>query len=170
MLVCKWEEEHVLNNQEFRIKKWRRYIDDVFTIINGSKEPVIMILDNINKLHANIKFTLELEKNDMISFLDVKVQRTGNSLETSVYRKTTNTNLYTKWNACLPNYQKIGLVTSLIVRAYRICLNNILLNVEIDYLKNVLINNGYSKRLLDKVIKRTICKENNKAKGKSNLK
>ena len=86
-----------------------RYVDAVFTIIKGSKEHVIMILDSINKLHANIKFTLEIEKNGTISFLDVKVQRKGNSLETSVHRKTTNTNLYVKWDAYLPKYQKLVL-------------------------------------------------------------
>ena len=75
-----------------------------------------------------------------------------------------------KWDACLPKHQKVGLVTSLVIQAYRICSNNILLNLEIDYLKNVLINNGYSKRLLEKVIKCTICKENNKENGKSNMK
>ena len=105
----------------------------------------------------------------MISFLDVKVQRKGNSLETSVYRKTTSTNLYMKWDACLPKYQKVGLVTALVIRAYRVRSNNILLNLEIDYLKNVLTNNGYPKRLLEKVIKRTLCKENNKERGESNM-
>ena len=62
LFVCKLEEDHILNTQEFKIKKWGRYVDDIFTIIKGSKEHVIMILDSINQLHANIKFTLEIEK------------------------------------------------------------------------------------------------------------
>jgi hypothetical protein len=69
-----------------------------------------------------------------------------------------------KWDACLPKYQKVGLITSLIIRAYRICSNDEILNTEIDYLRDVLNKNGYHKKLIDKTIKRTLCKEHGKSK------
>ena len=164
LFVTTLEEKHIISNPKFKIKTWIRYVDDVFVVVEGPNEHIMHIMDSTNSLHKNIKFTLELEKNNSLSFLDVHIQKVDNKFLTSVYRKNTNTNLYMKWDACLPKYQKVGLITSLITRAYKICSNDDILNVEIDYLRDVLRNNGYPKKLVDKTIKRTLCKEHEKRK------
>ena len=51
-----------------------------------------------NGLHANIKFTFEEEKNSVISFLDLFIQRNGSKYETEIYRKDTDTGLYVKYD------------------------------------------------------------------------
>jgi len=79
LFVGNLEENHIISNQEFKTKKWVRYLDDIFAIVEGSKQHVLKILDNFNSLHTNIKFTIELETNDRISFLDVKIQKLDNS-------------------------------------------------------------------------------------------
>ena len=57
------------------------------------------ILLTINTFHKNIiKFTMEIEKNSTILFLDVLLIRTQQKIHTTVYRKNTNTNLYIHWN------------------------------------------------------------------------
>ena len=43
----------------------------------------------LNCQHPNIKFTSEIEENNSISFLDIKVSRVNNSFSTNIYRKVT---------------------------------------------------------------------------------
>ena len=43
----------------------------------------------MNWQHSSIKFTFEVEENDTIPFLDVKITREHNSFSTSVYCKAT---------------------------------------------------------------------------------
>ena len=50
----------------------------------------------LNTRHPNIKFTMELEENQEIPFLDVRIKRNLNNFTTTVHRKTTFTGLYTK--------------------------------------------------------------------------
>ncbi|CAF1540560.1 unnamed protein product, partial [Rotaria sordida] len=129
-----------------KVIQWIRYVDDVFAIIKGNKNETLKILNDINNVHDNIKFTIEFEQDNCIPFLDVKIKRTGNKLETSIYRKETNTNLYLKWDSCLPRYQKLGLISSLVTRACRICSNDEILNEEMKHIKEVLNQNGYPKQ------------------------
>ena len=41
----------------------------------------------MNSKHRNIKFTVELEENNSLSFLDIKIFRDSGKCQTSVYRK-----------------------------------------------------------------------------------
>ncbi|RWR98672.1 hypothetical protein B4U79_07023, partial [Dinothrombium tinctorium] len=66
-------------------KIWIRYVDDCFGVIHSIN--IDKFLNNLNSMHKNIKFTLEREHDSQLSFLDVKILRNSNSLETTVYRK-----------------------------------------------------------------------------------
>ena len=72
---------------------WLRYVDDAFCVIKLS------VIDdfhyNINSISPNIKFTLELENNSSLAFLDDHVNRTVNcKLWTTIYRKPTHADRY----------------------------------------------------------------------------
>ena len=77
---------------------WYRYVDDTFTFI---KERDIKNVEEIlNNFHNSIKFTHEIEKNDEIVFLDVKILRKSDgTFETDVYRKKTDSSVYLNWNS-----------------------------------------------------------------------
>ena len=80
------------------------------------------ILLTINTFHKNIiKFTMEIKKNSTILFLDVLLIRTQQKIDTTVYRKNTNTNLYIHWNLFLPNNWRWGTLKTLVRRAYETC-------------------------------------------------
>ncbi|XP_047994982.1 uncharacterized protein LOC125233143 [Leguminivora glycinivorella] len=74
------------------VKIWKRYVDDVFCVIKGSKEEADLLLRHLNSVHRSMSFTLEMEKDRGIAFLDVslKVGAEG-MLGHSVYRKPTHT-------------------------------------------------------------------------------
>ena len=74
---------------------WYRYVDDTFVIWPHGEPPLNGFLAHINNQHPNIRFTMEIEDNKCLPFLDVQVRRKPDgSLGHSVYRKTTHTNRY----------------------------------------------------------------------------
>ena len=71
---------------------WKRYIDDtIYFIKNGLVEHV---LSSLNDFHSSIKFTYETESGNKLSFLDVQLIRTRDNIETCLFRKPTNTDIY----------------------------------------------------------------------------
>ncbi|XP_077492345.1 uncharacterized protein LOC144103522 [Amblyomma americanum] len=66
-----------------------RYVDDCFSVIN--RPDVHRFLAHLNTFQQSIQFTLEEEVDGHIAFLDVIVERSPHSLQTTVYRKPTHT-------------------------------------------------------------------------------
>ena len=75
-----------------------RYVDDLFCTFSDRNQ-----LDNyfqsISNIHPNITFSKELETNNHLAYLDISINTLNGKFETSVFRKKTNTGLYTKWNS-----------------------------------------------------------------------
>ena len=66
---------------------WLRYVDDIFIIIRDLAN-MDKVLNFINNFHKNIKFTYKIEKDFILTFLDVKILRRENvGFIISVYRK-----------------------------------------------------------------------------------
>ena len=75
----------------------RRYADDTVCLIkNGSDEHV---LPTLNNFYSFIKFSYETESGNKLSFLDVQLIRTGDNIETCIFRKPTNTDVYIHWDS-----------------------------------------------------------------------
>ena len=85
-----------------KMKCWARCVDDTVCYIKtGSIDYVFKIL---NGFHRNIQFTYEVETDSKISFLDVLVIRdSNNNINTTVYRKSTNNDIYLNWESFAPN-------------------------------------------------------------------
>ena len=76
-----------------------------------------------------------------------------NDIETSVYRKSTNTNIYINWNSHAPSAWKIGTLRNLLKRARIICSTDDLLNSEVEHLRKVFCEiNDFPTRLVNKII------------------
>ena len=89
----------------------------------------------------------------MLAFLDVLLVNRFGAIDTAVYRKETNTDLYINWNSFAPEKWKKGTLKNLIKRAFTICNQPYFLNAELEHLQFVFVNiNGYPANL----IKRTI--------------
>ena len=73
----------------FKPRLWKRCGGDVFSIIK--KRQTEQLLDHINNIDGNIRFTLEREHGGQLLFLDVKVIRERDQLKTAVFRKANNT-------------------------------------------------------------------------------
>ena len=110
----------------------------------------------MNSFHPSIQFTYERENNNSISFLDIELLRVGENIETRVFRKPTNTDLYIHWQSFAPLQWKHCTLKTLVYRSYIICSNEKHLHSELKYLRKVFHqNNGYPhwfiNRVFDKV-------------------
>lgn len=146
-------ENHVIPRLAHKLKNWVRYVDDTFALVREGEEKYVQ--EELNSFHQNIQFTYELEDNGKISFLDVLVTKTdtNGSLETSVFRKATNTDIYMNWKSHAPQAWKIATLKSLIKRAVLISSTDSALKSELEHLKRVFCElNDYPSALVDKII------------------
>ena len=146
-------EETIVPTLNITMPSWFRYVDDTFTFINENEiENVRRIL---NSFHPDIKFTSEIEVNNSISFLDVKLIRKENgSFTTEVHRKETDTNIYIHWKSFAPDTWKIGTLKGLFRRAYVVCSSADGLKKEIDHLRFVFTKiNKYPEEVVKKTLR-----------------
>ncbi|KAJ8909836.1 hypothetical protein NQ315_002903 [Exocentrus adspersus] len=107
--------------------------------------------NNVNE--PKIKFTLELEENNKLPFLDVMISKNteiNSNFQTNVYRKKTNTNRYLNFNSNHHLSIKKGVIKSLYDRAKLVSSNVNFFNQEKDHIKNILKENAYPINLVDK--------------------
>ena len=140
---------------------YRRYVDDTFCLFN-TEHDAISFFDFINSQHPSIKFTVEKETNKVLAFLDICINnKDPSSLLTSVHRKGTFTGLLTNFFGFTSFSYKIGLIRTLVDRAYKI--NNSLAKFNDDGKKLYYIfkKNQYPEGLLNKVVKSYLDKVHN---------
>ena len=146
-------EERALSSAPLRPKCFLRYVDDTFIIWPHGLDALHTFLDHMNDQHPNIKFTMEIERNNKIAFLDVLVQRKENGkLSHSVYRKPTHTDLYLNGRSHHHPSQRGAVLSTLLHRARTIS-DAESLPVELDYLKNTFRQNGYGERQISLAFK-----------------
>ena len=75
--------------------------------------------------------------------------------QTKVYRKPTQTNLYSHWNSFCDKKTKIGVVKTLVRRAVSLCSTENFKKEEFELLENVFVANGYPREIVSKEIKDT---------------
>ena len=109
---------------------WRRFVDDTLTIMKSSQ--IGNFLQHLNSIVHHIQFTKEDSRPDgSMSFLDVLITPIEDrSLDTTVYRKPTYTDLYPQWDSNHTLTSKYGVVGALHHRAQLICSSPKLLQQE----------------------------------------
>jgi hypothetical protein len=68
-------EQKALESAPLKPKCWFRYVDDTFVIWQHRRETLDAFLNHLNTRHDDIKFTMEVERDGILPFLDVKVTR-----------------------------------------------------------------------------------------------
>ena len=138
---------------------WRRFVDDTLTIMKSLQ--IDNFLQHLNSLDQNIQFTKEEARADgPMPFLDVLfIPREDGSLETTVYRKPTHTDLYLQWDSNHTLTSKYGVVGTLHHRAQQICSSPELLQQEEKHLHQALKNCKFPEWALNKAKLRSKAKK-----------
>ena len=147
-------EETVVPELQEVMPMWRRYVDDTFTFVK--KSHISDVVAKINSFHQNIRCTHEVEEQQKIPFLDVLLKKRANGrLDTTVYRKPTNNNIYIHWNAYGPRQWKIGTLSGIIQRAYIICSTEEDRTAELKFIHDVFTEiNGYPKYVVNSILRK----------------
>ena len=98
-------------------------MDDTFVIWTGTKSELDTFLTFLNSINNHIQFTMEIEEDSKINFLDLTIRRTEeNKLTYSIFRKPTQT------DHCIPSdsnhfiTHKLATFHSLIHRLFHVLL------------------------------------------------
>ena len=133
---------------------YTRYVDDTFSSFRTKADADQFFL-TLNSLHPALKFTMEKEANQTLSFLDVKVDKSEKQFQTSVYRKPTFTGRYMRWDSFGPSERKTNLIETLVHRALVICSPG-KVKQELDCIRSILKNNGYPETIINSSISKKI--------------
>ena len=128
-----------------------RYVDDIFVLLR-SNDHASKLADYFSSKHRNIKFTFELENNNILAFLDVNVYRDANKFSSTVHRKDTFSGVYSNFRSFMPETYKRGLVSTLLYRAYMISSSFQSLHKEVENLKKIFSKNAYPTKFVDKCV------------------
>ena len=132
-----------------RLTQYHRYVDDIFCIADDDID-IDALMDQFNRAHKLLTFTIEKEVNNQLAFLDVRLtRRIDGSLQRDVYRRKTWNGQYTNFKSFVPIRQKQNLVRCITFRARNICSDDTL-EQELAFIKNIFRENGYPDRFIEK--------------------
>ena len=97
---------------------------------------------------------MEEESNGDLVFLDTKLKRNNGKIPALVYRKTTHTDQYLHYSSHHQTSCRESVVSSLLNKAYSIISNKDDLHKENARIKQVLRENGYQERIINKIFRR----------------
>ena len=144
-----------LNNcpQGFKPVLYRRYVDDIFLLFK-SNDHLKYFQDFLNSCYINMSFSMETEKENKLSFLDVEVIREQGKSTTTVYRKPTFSGVYSNFESFLPSLYKFGMIYTLVYRCFRISSNWTQFHTQLTFLKEIFRKNVYPENFIGKCFKK----------------
>ena len=145
-------EKYAIEYFPLKPKWWKRFVDDTNINWPHGKESLDVFLEHLNSCSEHIKFTMEVEEDNQIPFLDVLItKRNCGALGHQVYRKKTHTDRYLHVESHHLPTQKTGVLNTLVTRAITIS-DEDHLNQELDHLTKAFLINGYNINQIRKVI------------------
>ena len=143
----------VISTAKHKPSLWLRYVDDTFVIWSHGKKTLDEFLLHLNSQRSSIEFTMEMEKDGTLPFLDVLVRRGHHGLTTTVYRKPTHTDRYLNFRSNHHPRIKSGIIKCLAHRARNICQQD-LIQSEFNHLQHVFECNDYPPELIRRCLRK----------------
>ena len=128
-----------------------RYVDDIFT---DADEELLLKIKRAMEEQSVLKFTYELANGGQLPFLDILTMYTSeNYLTTEVYTKPTDNGICLNGKSECPDRYKETVILSYVKRAWTTSSSFTSFQGELSRVKQMLVNNSYSNKTIDKVIK-----------------
>ena len=146
-----YHEKNCLNNcwQGFKPVFYQHYVDDIFIL--KSIDHIKYFQDFLNSCHINMLFSMETEKENKLSFLDVEIIRDKANLQPQFIENLLLVTYILTLKNFLPLVYTSGMVYSVVYRCF--CSNWTQFHTELTFLKGIFQKNGYSENLLTNVLK-----------------
>ena len=88
--------------------------------------------------------------------MDVTVEKYFNNFKTAVYRKAVFSGLGMNFSSFVPKSYKRNLITCLVTRAFKICSHSTTFDIELEYLKDFFLKNGFPINFINKMFRCTL--------------
>ena len=95
-------------------KLFSRYVDEIIRTAKATE--VANILVTVNRMHKNLRFTVEHESDEGLPFLDMMSKRDDGRLSSKWYSKPTDTGLILSFRALAPTIYKTSVIQGTIHR------------------------------------------------------
>ena len=149
--MCELENKVLGENEELRPKIYCRYVDDIYVVTQDFDKLLALQQKLIDKSVLN--FTREISIDNKLPFLDVLLDNSNNdNYATSIYVKPTKSQDCIDYECESPERYKLGLIKTLLNRAYKICSSREAYNQEKVRITKLLINNNFPNRVCDKIM------------------
>jgi hypothetical protein len=166
-MITSLAQKYAWNNRS-PLTIFKRFLDDIFTIFQGTSKNLHKLFDEMNQLHDSIKFTMNhtsspSEAEDdrcqctlqtSIPFLDVLCSIQDGKIETDLYRKETDRNMYLLPSSCHPPSCTKNIPFSLCLRIVRICSKPEDRERQFLNLKALMESREYSENMINRAIDR----------------
>ena len=134
---------------------YKRFVDDTLSAM-PDPEAASEFLTTLNKSHPSVDFTMELEENGRLPFLGMNVIRNGCRLDTTVYRKPTDTGLLLHYHSHVDVRYKRSLLNTMLNRAFQLSSTWKFFHEECERLKEIFSRLRYPVDLVQSTIRRFI--------------
>ena len=129
----------------------------IFAIVN--KKDLNTILTAFSKYHNKLQFTMEIESNNTIPYLDMYIIKSNNTIITNWYSKPTSSGRIQNFLSSQPKNQKINTAWSFINRVLDIS-HRKFIPQNIEKIKTILNKNSYPKNLINTLLQKKQCEQN----------
>ena len=149
-------ETEIINKSKTKPLEWKRYIDDIFSLWDSTKEEIDLFISEANRQHTTIKFTADISERDT-NFLDTTVFKGERFYEESIldirtHFKPTETFQYTHFSSChAPGVAK-GFIKGEALRPLGTDSSKALFEENINNFKSRLSDRGYPKNVVEKTL------------------
>ena len=127
---------------------WKRFIDDILMLFRGSEQKCKELVEWLNSLYPGVvrfKYEFSTEK---VEFLDLVIQKVNNKLETNLYIKPSNKQLYLDFQSNHPDHCKEGVIYGQALRVIERCSNTLDAENHLENLKDKLEKRNYPTKLI----------------------
>jgi hypothetical protein len=128
------------------------------------------MLDSFNNVTPTVTFTLQEEIINSVNFLDVTISKYEHKVSCNVYRQPTATDIIILNDSCRPPEQKLAAVRYLVNRLSTYPINETNKRQEYYTIKQILNNNEYDVKILNRINGKTDTKTRIEAKKKAKTK
>ena len=152
LFMNNFEETYIYNLIRDKCTFYKRFIDDIFILWNGTPDELKNFIAELNLLHPTIKFDAKYSKTS-IEFLDTKIYKSADGkLQMTLYTKPTDRQSYLHNKSYHPSSCKRSIAYSQALRIRRICSEDSEFMVHTNKLVERLIERGYDKSAVQEQI------------------
>jgi hypothetical protein len=121
-------------------------VDDILFVYNKQITDINNTLKQFNEIIPKLQFTIEIEKDNVIDFLDITIIKNPDNIQYSIYRKPATTDNIIHNTSCYPTEHKMLAMSYLIHR-----INTYPIQNKIEEENIIMTNNQYSEKIFHKI-------------------